>query len=285
MRIGKKNSVPFFILIFIHTFLIGVTVHKRMKIKKSIYILLLSNMGFAYLFEYFVLNVFKGYIYKPKVLKNHSLDNVFGAFLSQGIFVPFTAVYLTMSKAGWMLKLFGSMYFTFIEILFLKLGVYNHRWWKTIFTFILIPFYFKWSDFWYSCMMKNKEVIRFISLFMMIMVTETNLFLLLAIIRKFRFGLGKVHTWTEHFIISPLYSITISLFTAFILRKYHDGRAKIVVILVAASLNWFFVRIKLLKNNLGLKEYIFIRTVMVIIYGQYRKWVYGKKMRKNRTLQ
>lgn len=273
IRMRRKNNVPFFILFLIHTSLLGIAFYKN-KNRKKLFVLLVSNMGFAYLFEYIVFNLFKAYKYKPRALQNKSLDNIFGAVLSQAIFIPFTAVYLTVSKSGWSAKMFGSFYFSLVENLFLQLGLYKHNWWKTEYTLIFVPFYFKWSDLWNKHIVKNNPIVQFISFFLMIMVTETNLFLILATYHKFRFGIGRYHSWTEHFILSPIYSISLSLFTAYSLRKRHKMGAKLKVIIFAACLNKFFVRIKLLKNNLHVINYFLIRIVMVFIYDQYRKWVY-----------
>lgn len=274
LRRINRNSFPFIILFLIHTFLLGLTFYKN-KNRKNIFVLLVSNMGFAYLLEYIVLNLFKAYTYKPKVLKNHFLDNIFGAVLSQAIFIPFSAVFLTISKLGWSAKIIGSIYFSLIEHLFLRLRIYQHSWWKTGYTLILLPFYFRLSDSWYNYIVKNNSIVRFVSFFLMVMVTETNLFLCLAIFRKFRFGLGRYHSWKEHFILSPLYSITLSLFTAFLLKKRNDVVAKLSLILFAVCLNYFFQRIKLLKNKLKFIEYLIVRIIMVFIYGKYRVWVYG----------
>lgn len=84
----------------------------KRKIKKQLFTLLMSNIGLAYLFEFFVLNLFTAYTYKPGILKNAHLDNIFGAILSQAIFVPFTAVFLTARKVGWIGKLLSGVYFS-----------------------------------------------------------------------------------------------------------------------------------------------------------------------------
>jgi hypothetical protein len=274
MRIKNKNRIPFLILFIIHAFLIGLAFYKN-KNKKNTFIFLGSIMGFAYLLEFFVLNVFKAYKYKPKVLKNKSLDNILGAFLSQSIFVPFTAVYLTIAEAGGVKKLFGGIYFSLVELIFLRLGVYEHNWWRTVYTFILIPIYFILSDWWYYGITKKNIIIRQISFFLMIMVTETNLFLILAILRKIRFGWGRYHAWTEHFIITPIYSITFSILTYFTLRRQNNGWAKLKVMLVDACLFQIFVNTKILKTKIKLLNYILIKWVIVFVYGTYRKWIFG----------
>jgi len=275
MRIKNKNSVPFLILFIIHTFLICLAFYKS-KNKKNALIFLGTVMGFAYLLEFFVLNLFKGYKYKPKVLKNKSLDNILGGFLSQSIFVPFTAVYLTITKSGLIKKLLGGVYFSLIEIIFLRLGLYEHNWWRTTYTLILIPIYFLLSDIWYYLLVKKNELVRKLSFFLLIMVTETNLFLILAILRKIRFGWGRYHAWTEHFLITPLYSITISIATYFTLKKQNNGWAKLKILLFDASLYQIFVKTNILKTKIKLFNYILMKGVMVMVYGAYRKWVLGE---------
>lgn len=283
MKLNRKfkgMNLPFLILCVIHSCLLGITIYKS-KNKKNVFILLMSNIGFAYLFEYFVFNIFKAYKYKPNIIRNNFFDSVFGAVLSQAIFVPFTSVFLTASNAGWIKKIIAGVYFSVIELIFLRLGVYKHTGWKTVYTLLLIPLYFKWSDIWNLLIVKKNEIVRFISFFLMIMVTETNLFLLLALFRKIRFGMGRYHSWNEHFIISPLYSISMSLFTAFSLKKNNTISSRLLAILFTVVLNKFFVKVRILKNNLRFWELIVKRLIMVSIYGQYRKWIYEDVEKKS----
>ncbi|MGG1679122.1 hypothetical protein ACIFOT_25865 [Neobacillus sp. NRS-1170] len=273
MKNRRRNRVPFILLFLIHTFLLGLSI-QRSKSWKKLLVLLFSNMGFSYLFEYFIFNLFKAYSYQPKILKKKLFDNIFGAFLSQAIYVPFTAVFLTEKKSGWGSKIGAGGYFYLVEKIFLSLGIFKLAGWKTIYTFILLPFYFKLSDFWFASLNKKNSITRFISLFFMIMVTETNLLLVLTFLRRYRFGIGKYHSWREHFIMSPLYTILLSLFTAFSLRKKNNLGVKLGLVLFSASLNKFFTKIKLLKNNLHPTAYLGKRILMIFIYGWYREWVY-----------
>ncbi|MCL6572245.1 MAG: hypothetical protein K6T88_11260 [Bacillus sp. (in: Bacteria)] len=276
MKRINRNSLPFMILFLIHSILLGLIFTKN-KNRKQLFILLLSNIGVAYLFEFFVLNLLHAYIYKPKVVKNKVFDNIFGAVLSQAIFVPFTAVVLTSLRSKWLTKMATATYFVVIEFLFLWLGIYRHNWWKIVYTYLLLPFYFKWSDLWYDYMTKRNPIVRWVSLFLMILVTETNLNLLLAISRKVRFGFGRYHSWTEHFILVPLYSIVLSLFTTFSLSKENNLCARVRVILFEAVLSKFLEKKKLLKNNYLLIESLLLRFLMIFIYGQYKVLLFGDK--------
>jgi hypothetical protein len=236
----------------------------------------MADIGFAYLLEYLVLNVFHAYTYKPKIIKKNFFDNVFGAILSQGIFVPFTAVFSTFMKIGWVGKiLLGGIYFSLVELIFLKLKVYKHNWWRTIYTLILIPLYFNISDWWNILLEKKNPVVRFISLFFMILVTEANLLFLFASTRKVRFGAGKFHSWKEHFIIVPLYAITLSLFSTVSFLKQNNWSVKISVFLMTIGLDQLFKKRKVVKEKFRVADYFTVRILAIFLYGKFSDLVYG----------
>ncbi|RXT15459.1 hypothetical protein [Ammoniphilus sp. CFH 90114] len=243
----KANSYPFIILLIIHTVLLLFTFYKQ-KDRKTLFVLLFSNIGIAYIFEYFVFSLFQAYRYKPRFFKDNTVDNTSGAILSQAIYVPFTALFLTAfqwrDKAKWV----GSLYFTMVEMMFLRLGVYQHNWWRTPYTTILIPIYFYISDWWYKQIKQGTPVVLTISLFNMIMVTGTNLLYVMALVGKFRFGMGPRHTWTEHYKISPLYPIVHSFFATWSLKR--EGIVSKFRILVFGNvLDWVLFRSRIVDKK------------------------------------
>lgn len=270
----KRNKIPFIILFILHSSMLGYSFFKS-KNKKQLFTLLMADIGFAYLLEYVVLNVFHAYTYKPRVMKKNFFDNVFGAILSQGIFVPFTAVFSTVLKIGWVGKFLGGVYFTVVELLFLRLKVYKHNWWRTIYTLILIPLYFIISDWWNILLTKRNPVVRFISLFFMTLVTEANLLFLFASTRKVRFGAGKFHSLKEHFIIVPLYAITIALFSTVSFLKQNNWSAKLRVLIMTIGLDQLFKKRKVVKEKFHAADYFTIRILAIFLYGKFRDLVYG----------
>lgn len=276
MKNPKKNKIPFIILFFFHTGLLGYSFYKS-KNKKQLFTLLMSNIGFAYLLEFFVLNLFKAYKYEPKVMKSNFFDNIFGAILSQAMFVPFTAVFSTVQKSTWIGKILSGVYFSLVEFLFLKLKVYKHYWWRIPFTFILIPLNFKISDWWNLLLSKKNPVIRFISLFLMILVTEANLLFGFASFRKIRFGFGRYHSWNEHFIIVPLYAIALSTFSTLSFLKQNNWTAKITVLIMTIGLDQVFKKRKVLKERFCVVDYFMVRILSICLYGKYRDLIYGAR--------
>jgi hypothetical protein len=267
----RNNFIPFLILFIIHSVLLGYSFTKT-KDKKQLFTLLMSNIGFAYLFEYIVLNLLNAYTYKPKIIKNTRLDDIFGAILSQAIFVPFTAAFLTARKIGWFGKALAGCYFSLVEILFLRLGIYKQNWWITAYTLVLTPFYFFVSDFWESLLRKKIPIIQYLSLFLMIMVTEANLLFVFAVKHKLRFGLGRYHSWTEHFILVPLYAISLSLFATWSFVKKNAWTVKLRVQLFIIGLIKLFEKTGLVKLSLSLYELLIIRFLTVHLYGKYSEW-------------
>ncbi|SEM12646.1 hypothetical protein SAMN05192533_101114 [Mesobacillus persicus] len=279
MRRPKKyNKYPYLILLFIHTSLLVFSFYKN-KDRKRLFLLLSSNIGLAYLFDYFVVNLFKAYSYRPSIFRNKQLDEITGAIFSQAIFVPFTALFITSFHLDWKFKLGASLYFSIIEKLFVKMGVYTHHWWKTSYTTLLIPIYFLISDKWYQYLKQGHPAVLFASKFHLILITCVNLLFVRAVRRKIRFGFGSFHSWREHFIIGPLYSIVLSFFTAKAM-KVDKVRSQIgilcfrlVVDFILIKLNW----LKLIGNKKGLPNLPY-HLLMIIASRYYHNLVYKKDL-------
>lgn len=268
----RIHKFPFLILFMIHSVFLLFAFYKN-RDRKTLFISLLSNISFAYLFEYFVLNLFQGYRYKPRILKKNYPDNILGAILSQAIFVPFTAIFITAFQLGWKIKIAFGIYFGLIENLFIRLKIYKHYWWKTMYTVILIPCYFYISDQWYKYIKNGTPIVLFISLFNCIMVTGVNILFIMANLRKFRFGLGEYYSWKEHFRIAPLYSIILSLFTTVVIKE-KGWISRIKVFIFAKVLDLFIKKNKLVKDNFHNHiENISIHIFIIYLSVLYKKWI------------
>jgi hypothetical protein len=248
-RVVNSNTLPFIILFVIHTALLIYTFGKN-KNRKSLFILLLSNIGFAYFFEFFILNLFHSYEYKPNLFKKKYLDNILGAFLSQGVFVPFASIFISSFGFGWKIKAMFAIYFAIVERIFIKLGVFKNNWWRTMYTVFLIPLYFKISENWYKGLIKGNSNILFTSFLLMTWVTGLSVLNILGVLRKVRFGLGKIYSWREHFIISTLYWLTISIFTTYTIHQKPNWQGKIQSFLFMKGVDWFLIKMGIIKSHL-----------------------------------
>ena len=208
----NKHSIPFILLAIFHIVLFSVFA-KRCK-EKNIGLLLLTNIGLAYLFEYPVLILLKGYTYKPYILKNRAQDKVLGSVLSQGIYVPIAATILTLYRKNMYWKLGTGLSYYLIEKLFLSLKIYKANWWKPEYTLFFLLIYFHISDRLYNGIKAQKNWVLSIANYLSAAVIVNTLMFVSAILRIYRYGRGSYHSWREHNLISPLYSFFLSFFVA-----------------------------------------------------------------------
>lgn len=211
----NRNSTPFLILAFLHISLFfGLTLRKR---PKYAFTLLLSNIGWAYLFEFITLNIFHAYQYKIKLLKKPYFDKIFGAIFSQGLYVPITATLISLFGKGWKWKVASSFLYFCIEHLFLRLKIYKVFWWKPIYTLFFLNLYFYISSGFYKALLYQKKWAMKMAHYLSVVTIQVTFLFYYAVKRKIRFGRGKFHSWYEHFIIAPFYALllsTIAIFTS-----------------------------------------------------------------------
>ncbi|MCM3569514.1 hypothetical protein [Neobacillus mesonae] len=215
----NMNSIPFLLLAVIHLGIFIILLkHKK---PKDMWMLLFSNIGFAFLFEYPTLNLFHGYRYKPSIMKKPIFDSILGAIFSQAFYVPITAAFLSLNNKNWKWKFSFSFFYYCVEKLFLQLNIYKVSWWKPIYTLVLLNVYFFVSDGFYKAISNKRRWAMGIAHYLAIEVVWITLMYVSAMKGFIRFGRGYIHTWTEHFKIIPVYSLILSFIAAITSSK--DG--------------------------------------------------------------
>lgn len=274
----QRNRYPFIILGIIHSILLILALSKSKDRKRHI-VLFLNYTGVAYLFEYIIVPLLDSYVYKPKLLKKHKLDKIFGAMLSQFFYVPVSALFITVFKLGWKIKLVFSLYFVLVEKLFIFLGVYKNKWWRTRYTFITILMSFYINDKWYEQLKKKNPFILFLSFFNLIQVTWMNLIFLFAVLKKVRYGFAPFLAWKEHFQLAPLVGFFVSIVSAW---KIKEG--SIASKCQALSLMLVIDLILLKKRMLKVKGTLYLPVIYLIFLGAaeyYKKLVYRLSISSN----
>jgi hypothetical protein len=242
----NKNSIPFILLSFIQIALFIFALQKKRE--RETITLLLSNVAFAYIFEYVVFNVLQSYRYNPKILKKRQLDNALGALLSQAIYIPITGTVLSVFRLGWSAKLSAIIYFHSIELYFLKINNYRLHWWKPLYTSLLLPVFFAWSDYWNKNLhQKNKLFLWFSTYLSLGVITKTLLFVV-DIFKKPKIGIGMVHTWREHFLISPLYMFICSG-VALLPAVKNRTSSKAASMMIMTFINLLLLRMKIINSK------------------------------------
>ena len=75
-----------------------------------------------------------GYRYLPGVLPEPSYDNGLGAFVSDLFIVPASAVVINAFFLGWKAITGIAVAFTAADWFYARIGIYQHLWWKPVYT-------------------------------------------------------------------------------------------------------------------------------------------------------
>ncbi|WP_133257528.1 hypothetical protein [Paenibacillus montanisoli] len=160
----SPNSIPYLILVALCAIaLLILLIHKRAAWPL---ILLLSFSGMIYVFEFFIFILHDCYRYSPHLVGISYYDNALGAVCSNLLAVPVAAAYIAVYRLNWRWIVCLALAFGGIEWSFLQLGVYEHYWWKTAYTILLLLVFFRFSRQWPIWLSGRYRAIEIITLLM-----------------------------------------------------------------------------------------------------------------------
>lgn len=276
MVIKKKNHNNRFYyigLIIVHTLLLFYVFYKR-KNRRTVFLTFLSIVGLAFHFEY-PLYILKAYKYKTNIFKNKEQNNSFGSVLSQALFVPSAAIFISTFKFGWKIKLLFTMYFTLIERSFLKLKIYKNNWWCTTYTSIMIFTYFFISDAWYRGIMNRNKVILKMTFHNAFHVTYMNLLFFLSVLKRFRYQprVFTIQPWYYHYAFVKVYLVVETVFTTYLLEQKKKW-LRILPIFITIISDYFLKKINFLKVRGSYWAYLFpVRMASHLLAFLLQKWI------------
>jgi hypothetical protein len=123
-----------FILLFVTSIITVVLIlYKTNNIKFSL-AFLFSTIGFSFVLEAITVLGFNAYTYYPKIVPDLFLDAVFGNYFSQ-ISVSSTALWLATYNLSLIWNCIFAFIYFLIDVLFVRLGIYEHFWYRSIYTF------------------------------------------------------------------------------------------------------------------------------------------------------
>ena len=114
----------------------------------------LSSVGLIYLIEAMLVISFNSYKYLPKIVPDEFQDTVIGNIFSQVSVATTSALALTLNLSNKWYILFTFIYYL-IELLFVKLGIYQHHWYKSIFTLLAIAPFMWLLKIWYKQLLNS----------------------------------------------------------------------------------------------------------------------------------
>lgn len=123
--------------------------------------------GAVYIFELVVYVVLDCYKYKPGILNDPFYDSAMGAIVSNGLIVPSTCTLIAVYGISfWWILLFAAG-FMGVEQTFLYLGIFEHHWWKLIYTGIGLTLLFSAGKWLWKrlCQPEQPYLFRLIALY------------------------------------------------------------------------------------------------------------------------
>ncbi|MFZ3590248.1 hypothetical protein ACOI1C_13520 [Bacillus sp. DJP31] len=275
----KKKTIPFVILTLLHLILLGYTLFYKKK--QNVWILLLSSISIAFVFEYFVLNVFKMYMYYPKVFKNKWQDSVFGGILSQAVFVPIKATFLASFQYGWRGRIIAGIAFSLVERLFIFLGVFKNITWRTTYTLTLIPMYFWIVQKWWNGLQRNVDGIKKGTLFFCYWTIYTNTyFILTTVFKKFLFQTGFVRNkYRDDYLTGPIYTFLLSMIGT-ISTLFMKGKWKILGVVIMHICDQAILKLGILRmKNWNVYAFLPLHLLMLLV-GEHSQSMIQKISKK-----
>ena len=160
-----SNTIWYLLLFLTSIISIFLTLYKTHNPKFTI-AFLFSVIGFTFVIEAILAIAFKAYIYHPKIVSDSFLDSVFGNYFSQ-ISISSTSVLITIYNLSYLWYFVLALIYYLIEELFIKLGIYEHFWYKSIYTFVgLIPLFWYIKKWYEITLNKTSYVVNYVSLFL-----------------------------------------------------------------------------------------------------------------------
>jgi hypothetical protein len=128
--------------------------------------LFLSYVGMIYFFEYVILVCFHSYTYYPHILSDPYMDSMMGAFISNFLTVPTVGLIMVIFRLRFRWTVIFAALMFGIEWLFLKLGIYEHEWWRLSYSFVAFIFFFWMVGFWADKVKQGNRFFQYVSLLM-----------------------------------------------------------------------------------------------------------------------
>ncbi|CAM3546257.1 hypothetical protein [Marinicrinis lubricantis] len=158
------NYLPYLILVLISLTLLAIMMlYKR---QFGLVILFLSYSGMVYVAEFLVMVLWNSYEYYPEVLHIPYYDNIAGAIVSNLLIIPSLGTLVAMYRLRWAWMIVIAACLAGMEWIFTELEIYEPHWWKKMYTWMALSFFFFLARFWLSGLQRDLGFFRYMSLWM-----------------------------------------------------------------------------------------------------------------------
>ena len=211
----------FLYLLLVVTALVILTVVLFIKKDPRIIVLHFTIAGIIHPFEVVVTVLLAGYRFMPQILPIQWFDNIMGAFASDLFIVPAAAVAIAVFDLGFASIAGIAVAFMGIETLFLHAGIYEHYWWKTIYTGLGLAIYFPIAKYFWQRIrsLHSGSMFHLLILFLCYITVHGPLTLVpIAFYGKYIWTVGwYADPIKDHIVFGVLYLYVISAISAIII--------------------------------------------------------------------
>jgi hypothetical protein len=183
-----------------------------------------------------------GYTYLPGITDT-TTDVLLGAYISNFLIVPATAVLISAFSLSWRYQLSIAVLFMGIDWFFTVLGIYQHFWWNSIYTGIGLLILYQISSFLWCQLLKSKHsfVFRLLSIYLAYFALQSVLTLALNqggelfILQLASIPLEPIKTMS---ILSSLYQVVIGVLIALFIGIRMRFRYRLLNLCSIVLVNW-----------------------------------------------
>ncbi len=256
------SNTIWYLLLLLTSIASIVVIFKKSGNRRFTLAFLFSVLGFSYWIEMVLLVLTKAYTYYPMLLPNDpSMDAVLGNFFSQ-ISVSSTAVlFCVLDLKSIYMFMFAFVYYL-IDVLFVALGIYEHYWFRSIYTLLgYVPFCWfikKWhlrltlkrqmSALNWRQTNTEKKTQHTISLFLAAFAAGSNSLMTtqkLLGLRMFHIGIYGDKIW-DHVVAGYLYGTVLIISCIKLLRGKFSFSTKVIAFFVAFACQYVLYRFGML---------------------------------------
>ncbi|KON90284.1 hypothetical protein AF332_12700 [Sporosarcina globispora] len=229
-------------------------------------------MGLSFLMEYVVLILGDAYSYYPNFFSIQWYNDVFGSSISQAFFIPsvLMAIAAFRIRFRWIVLIIAVIFG--IEELFLWLGIYEHNWWKSWFTSVILftsIFVIKW---WRNKVESPTFYIQFVTVYMAITTIFQGIsFGLTAILGTHHYKIGWFESpFQDHIAFSVLIWIIYALLLTIIIIKYYRFKWLAVLFFADFAVNLIMEKMDILDISPNWNP-IFFSMILILLLILIRK--------------
>ncbi len=128
------NTAPY-LLLFLTSLVVLILAFKKSADRRFTFAFTAATLDFAFYVEFILLILLNAYAYHPGISSNAFQDTAYGNLFSQ-FSIATTSAFLIVYRLSYYWYIFVAFIYFIIDVLFAKLGIYEHFWYRSVYTLI-----------------------------------------------------------------------------------------------------------------------------------------------------